>query len=57
MRFLSLKAVLACSVAAWLATLAAPAQAEKRVALVVDGLNEAERPHEWRDELAKVEPG
>jgi len=35
MRFLSLKAVLACSVAAWLATLAAPAQAEKRVALVV----------------------
>jgi len=35
MRFLSLKAVLACSVAAWLAALAAPAQAEKRVALVV----------------------
>jgi hypothetical protein len=35
MRFLSLKAVLACSVAAWLATLAVPAQAEKRVALVV----------------------
>ena len=32
---MSLKAVLACSVAAWLATLAAPAQAEKRVALVV----------------------
>src|SRR4051794_34481385 len=35
MRFLSLKAVLACSVAAWLATLPAPAQAEKRVALVI----------------------
>ena len=35
MRFLSLKAVLACSVAAWLATLAAPAHAEKRVALVI----------------------
>lgn len=35
---------------------AAGARAGQRIALVVDGLNEAERPHEWRDELAKVEP-